>query len=67
MSKKSAITETLKSESDEQELSARVDDEDEEEKKMLGLNFMRQGTLVNMQKFTKSEVVEDFDEDFEEI
>ena len=67
MSKKSVITETLKSESDEQELSARVDDEDEEEKKMLGLNFMRQGTLVNMQKFTKSEVVEDFDEDFEEI
>ena len=48
MSKKSVITETLKSESDEQELSARVDDEDEEEKKMLGLNFMRQGTLVNM-------------------
>lgn len=66
MSRRSAISETLKSESDDPEFSARVDAEDEEEK-MIGLNFMRQGTLVNMQKLSKSEVVEDFDEDFEEI
>ena len=47
MSKKSEISETLKSESDDQELSARVDAKDEEEK-MIGLKIMRSGTLVNM-------------------
>ena len=66
MSKKSEISETLKSESDDQELSARVDAKDEEEK-MIGLKIMRSGTLVNMQKLSKLDVVEDFDEDFEEI